>query len=911
MKSKNKWTWVPALSAVVLVGTAVAQETGGFDVFAPGGGAPVPDADAGGGEIPGGNMFGGGDADTGAADASGPVNPEVRERDAALESEQERVRREYNRAMAKKKLDEANANLDAQQWSQAIEAYAAAIQRLEEVELNEEYRRQAELGKARANYQLAKIQYDLAPQENEAALELATLLLGQSTIAYNRVGGEDMKMGLEKNKELQDEIDLYSQKLKDGRIKRRIEEEDKYVSRKDAVDKLLARGRDEHRAGDFLAAERTFQEVLVYDSFQQEAIEKLIRIREEMNEIRRRERRASVNKQILMGTEAWLIPERYKEITRKPQAAQEDPDKADEVVMLSRMERIPISNLDFDNVTIVDALDYLHAVSKEADPEQIGINFIYRAATPGAGGPAAPAPAPGAFGDPWGAAAPAAPAAPAGVPADMPVIPQLKLNNVNMLEALKWICDLTGLYYRVEGQVIVVDSEDTDELVTRFYPVDSTRFITLRDIQRRTIAPTPGGGGNDPFATGGGGDIFGPGGGAAAGGGADDLRQMFEPLGVKFGRNGRVIFEQNLSQLIVSLPPHAIPQFEKVLKEINVAPAQVEIEARFVEVLQSDLQELGFEWILNDDAEIAVAPGPAPVASKERIIANKDENGFTKGLRFFGQDVTAKAISASSRSTSSNFMGDILQLSGVLTNPELSLVIHALDNKGNSDILSAPRVTTVSGVNAVIEVVREIIYPTEFDVTENDINFNGGGGGGGGIGGGNQVFIPPTVIPGGFETRQTGVILNVTPQVNPDNYTINLVLVPEIAELVDWIQYGTQVPVGDGSFYNINMPQPIFASRNISTQMMVWDGHTVVMGGLIREVVTEFEDKVPLLGDIPLLGRLFRSEGSYSEQRNLLIFVTARLVDPRGKPVNTGTVGLQEGSRDIEENSGAPISIAR
>jgi general secretion pathway protein D len=236
--------------------------------------------------------------------------------------------------------------------------------------------------------------------------------------------------------------------------------------------------------------------------------------------------------------------------------------------------------------------------------------------------------------------------------------------------------------------------------------------------------------------------------------------------------------------------------------------------------------------------------------------------------------------------SSQNFLGDILSARGVLTNPELQLVVQALDQKGNSDLLSAPRVTTINGVNAIIQVVNEIIYPTEFDVTENDIQVQGGGGTADDPS--QPVFVPPTVIPGGFETREVGVILNVTPTVNPDNYTINLVMLPEIAELVDWIQYGTQVPVGD-QIYTVNMPQPVFASRNITTSMIVWDGHTVVMGGLIREDLVTFKDKVPLLGDIPLIGRLFRSEGRKSEKRNLLIFVTARLVDPAGNSQNAET----------------------
>ena len=76
--------------------------------------------------------------------------------------------------------------------------------------------------------------------------------------------------------------------------------------------------------------------------------------------------------------------------------------------------------------------------------------------------------------------------------------------------------------------------------------------------------------------------------------------------------------------------------------------------------------------------------------------------------------------------------------------------------------------------------------------------------------------------------------------------------------------------------------QPIFSVRKVKTEVTIWDGATVVMGGLTREQAVKIEDKVPLLGDIPLVGRLFRSEGESTQKRNLLIFVSARLVDPGG-----------------------------
>ena len=87
------------------------------------------------------------------------------------------------------------------------------------------------------------------------------------------------------------------------------------------------------------------------------------------------------------------------------------------------------------------------------------------------------------------------------------------------------------------------------------------------------------------------------------------------------------------------------------------------------------------------------------------------------------------------------------------------------------------------------------------------------------------------------------------------------------------------------------MPQPKFHFRSVETYLSVYNGATVVMGGLITESRKSFEDKIPVLGDLPFIGFLFRSTGEYSEKRNLLIFLTARLVDPAGRPLKTATDG--------------------
>jgi len=83
------------------------------------------------------------------------------------------------------------------------------------------------------------------------------------------------------------------------------------------------------------------------------------------------------------------------------------------------------------------------------------------------------------------------------------------------------------------------------------------------------------------------------------------------------------------------------------------------------------------------------------------------------------------------------------------------------------------------------------------------------------------------------------------------------------------------------------LPLPIFRARQVVTSCNVWDGQTAVLGGLLAEDVSKTKDKIPILGDLPLVGRLFRSESSKTRRKNMLIFVTPTIIDPAGNPVHT------------------------
>ncbi|HEX7860504.1 MAG TPA: hypothetical protein VF773_09275 [Verrucomicrobiae bacterium] len=156
---------------------------------------------------------------------------------------------------------------------------------------------------------------------------------------------------------------------------------------------------------------------------------------------------------------------------------------------------------------------------------------------------------------------------------------------------------------------------------------------------------------------------------------------------------------------------------------------------------------------------------------------------------------------------------------------------------------------------------------------------------------GAQVVQNPQAIPAVTTVVAPipfGQTLDVIPYVSADGYTIQMHIMPTFTEFLGYDtdaarQFRTVVPgvpVQD-------TPLPRFRVRQVATSAIVWDGQTVVLGGLIAESVRKSREKVPVLGDIPFLGRLFRSESADSTKKNLVIFVTPTIIDPAGNRVHS------------------------
>ncbi len=576
------------------------------------------------------------------------------------------------------------------------------------------------------------------------------------------------------------------------------------------------------------------------------------------------------------------------------------------------LNSIIVPNIDFRDATVRDAIEFLRQQSIRLDPAGEGINFVIRMGAPSAGAPT-PAAGGGEFGaGEFGDTTTATPAAEdlASTRID------LRLSNVPMSEALRYVCNLAQLKYVVEEYAVAIVPESVElesgVLITREFRVPPD-FLSAGGAASGGGEASGFGAGTDSAFGGfpGGGD----GGDTAR---PKTARDVLEASGVTFPEGASATFIASTSKLVVRNTQSNIELIQTIVDQMqNLVPSQVSIESKFIEISQENLSELGFDVLLGagnipgnegvfaaGGTEGVTAPPftniPFPDAfTPPGATAPFVTNPMTLGNRSGQNAITADSIDAlifpSPAAEGVTVAPGVFSIAGVFTDPQFQIVMRAINQKKAVDLLSAPKVTTKSGQRAVIQINREFRYPVEFDPPQVPQEI-GSSVGDELIGGGTApaVFPVTPTTPTAFEVKNTGVTLEVEPTVGSDGVTIDLNLIPEVIEFEGFINYGSPIqtfgitPLGQAEQFVITpnvINQPVFSVRRVSTNISIWDGATVVLGGLIREDVQKVEDKVPFFGDIPIVGRLFRTEAEQHVKRNLIIFVTATLIDPAGVPI--------------------------
>lgn len=392
---------------------------------------------------------------------------------------------------------------------------------------------------------------------------------------------------------------------------------------------------------------------------------------------------------------------------------------------------------------------------------------------------------------------------------------------------------------------------------------------------------------------------------------AVDVATLFPQ--VEFPKGSSAIYQPKTKTIFVNNTPENLAVLETMMETMGVLKGfgdadQVEIEAKFIEVAEGTLEELGFQWNFEDPTSISVGGTDLAVddgfgglfsdalrgTTATGIVGINAENpydpdddvpiyGLVPGTFPFsrtmdlGDGTTAASGDWSSFNIVDTFDTETASLSlNYAGDNAFEMLISALDQSTGVDVMSAPRVLTRSGEEATIRVGELHSYP---QVYESDAN-----------------YVSVNVTYEDFNDQLLGVELTVSPVVT-DERNIMLELNPRITELAGWKSYQLapanyftafyqQTTKAIATAYPLVAKLPILKKREIKTQVTIADGSTIGMGGLINEKIESFEDKVPVLGSLPLVGRLFRSEGERVVKRNLLMFVTAKIVEPNGR-INT------------------------
>lgn len=393
----------------------------------------------------------------------------------------------------------------------------------------------------------------------------------------------------------------------------------------------------------------------------------------------------------------------------------------------------------------------------------------------------------------------------------------MKVSQIPLEQAIKYIAKSLALAYRVEQDAILISTPE--ELSNE--PMQTRVFLLnsgLSPITLETSAIQP----NPALAM-------------------DSISKLIQES-VPQPSDSKFIVDQRTGSLVVTNTAENLALIERLLSQLDVTPIQVLIEARFIELTMTDLEHTGLEAVLNGS-----------------LALNK--KGESNGTRGAGNQV-ASASGMKFPALARESEGLNLTLQGVLTGTQFEAVLHLLEESRKSKTLSAPRVTTLNNQTSTIRVVEEFNYPTRYEVSLIQFDINGDGDF---DDAGETEFAN---VPQDLQKRDIGILLNVTPSVGEDHKTITLILAPEVSQFSQFRDLGGGVTV------------PEFTSSRLTTSIVVEDGQTVVLGGLMKDTSSETVTKVPVLGDLPLLGGLFRQRDTSSTRSNLLIFITARLLAP-------------------------------
>jgi len=471
----------------------------------------------------------------------------------------------------------------------------------------------------------------------------------------------------------------------------------------------------------------------------------------------------------------------------------------------------------------------------------------------------------------------------------------LKLRNTSLAEVVRYVSQIAGVRARTSEIGITFSPlvEKRPDLIPRNFTV-SPSFFKEASSSAETSAATRGAAGSNSSD-------------AASTSSVLSEQKKLEDLGVLFPTGAYAVYNRNTSQLKVVNNAEMLDLIGQLISAAEEETLLIQVGVRLVEINQSDLDSITANSTLGGSGVNLLSPVPQgliPGSSGDTPLASTQQgvNAQLNQIQGVGllpnntlQSFLQSGVLAGTNQASSYAL-NTMDLGGTILNGmQLRAMITAISQKNSANVLANPSIILKRAQKGVIEVAQEFKYVKEYNAPQSSIRTfvpNNSA---------TQTAVPgPETVLGSFPSAMSdpvpiGVKMGVKPDITGNNSRVLLELEPSFVDFEGFINYGTPINSAYAATYfdaavNIltnNIQQPVFIRRDVTVPAVeVSDGYTLLLGGLLREDIQKIDEKVPLIGDVPLFGRAFQGKTEQAIKKNTLIFVTPRILRVDGQPLN-------------------------
>jgi type II secretory pathway component GspD/PulD (secretin) len=455
----------------------------------------------------------------------------------------------------------------------------------------------------------------------------------------------------------------------------------------------------------------------------------------------------------------------------------------------------------------------------------------------------------------------------------------INVKNTTLQEVLDFIARNESVTFTKGRNTIYVTTPGEPMLELRIFHLNKGLTDVANDIMgSASTGGTTGGGGG---GTGGGGNAT-AGGGGAKPSDTSDIERLLERIEtglITWPAGSQYYLDRKRNVLFLRSTPKTLDQVEKMIMALDENPIQVLVTTRFIEIDAENLDDLGVEWNLTNDFALTKKGGADSLVIDASTGTNFDAR-----------------VATEAGNTVSSSDGLTIGLTGILTDPQFQATLKIVSSKYKGRVVNAPQVVARNNSPARFQETQDLWYVDDYRIDRTDLTGSEG-----------VTTSEPVVVPQFARGPSIGFGLTVTPSVGRDSRDITLLLEPIFRrKSLDSVSQPVILPSTLGAASDIVLERPVIVDRRMWAKVTVRDGYHVALGGMVTGTKKEIESKVPLLGDLPLIGFLFRRKSVIDARRHLLVFVSARILDPTGDMYKTDDQEREEALRKAELSSKKP-----